>query len=165
MPTLGIAARGYDGQVSASLDIAPDAAGLRLARVEFAAALRAAALYGFNEGIDNHFSLAVPGKGDCFLLNPYGPHWSELRASDLLTISLGGERLAGDGELDVTAFTTCLDSRQKRSVVARDVKDGRHYGVSGTPTFFINGRILIGAQPVDAFRAYIDPTGAASSSP
>ena len=87
--------------MSASLDIAPDAAGLRLARVELAAALRAAALYGFNEGIDNHFSLVVPGRSDCFLLNPYGPHWSELRASDLLTIGLGGERLAGEGELDV----------------------------------------------------------------
>ena len=72
---------------------------------------------------------------------------------------------AAEVGLDVTAFTACLDSRQKRSVVARDVKDGRHYGVSGTPTFFINGRILIGAQPVDAFRAYIDAIGAASSSP
>jgi ribulose-5-phosphate 4-epimerase/fuculose-1-phosphate aldolase len=111
---LGIAARGYDGEVSASLDIAQDAAGLRLARVELAAALRAAALYGFNEGIDNHFSLAVPGSGDCFLLNPYGPHWSELRASDLLTISLGGERLAGDGELDVTAFTIHLGAHRAR---------------------------------------------------
>ena len=34
---------------------------IREARVELAAALRAAALYGFNEGIDNHFSFAVPG--------------------------------------------------------------------------------------------------------
>jgi ribulose-5-phosphate 4-epimerase/fuculose-1-phosphate aldolase len=111
---VAVAPRGYDGAVSASLDIAPDAAGLRVARVELAAALRAAALYGFNEGIDNHFSLAVPGRGDCFLLNPYGPHWSELRASDLLTIGLGGERLAGDGELDVTAFTIHLGAHRAR---------------------------------------------------
>jgi protein-disulfide isomerase len=85
------------------------------------------------------------------------------RSPALRTDSL--KAYAAEVGLDVTAFTTCLDPRQKRSVVARDVKDGRHYGVSGTPTFFINGRILIGAQPVDAFRAYIDATGAASSSP
>ena len=65
---------------------------LRQAKVDLAAALRAAALYGFNEGIDNHFSLVVPGRSDRFLLNPYGPHWSEMRAADLLTIGLGGER-------------------------------------------------------------------------
>jgi ribulose-5-phosphate 4-epimerase/fuculose-1-phosphate aldolase len=100
--------------VSASLDIAPGAAGLRLARVELAAAFRAAALYGFNEGIDNHFSLVVPGRPDAFLLNPYGPHWSELRASDLLTIGLDGERLAGEGELDSTAFTIHLGAHRAR---------------------------------------------------
>ena len=100
--------------MSASTEIAPDAAGLRVARVELAAALRAAALYGFNEGIDNHFSLAVPGRSDCFLLNPYGPHWSELRASDLLTIGLGGERIAGEGRLDTTAFTIHLGAHRAR---------------------------------------------------
>jgi ribulose-5-phosphate 4-epimerase/fuculose-1-phosphate aldolase len=100
--------------VSASLDVSSETAGLRLARVELAAALRAAALYGFNEGIDNHFSLVVPGRDDCFLLNPYGPHWSELRASDLLTIGLGGERLSGTGELDVTAFTIHLGAHRAR---------------------------------------------------
>ena len=53
---------------------------LRQARIDLAAALRAAALYGYNEGIDNHFSYAVPGSDDLFLLNPYGPDWSELTA-------------------------------------------------------------------------------------
>jgi ribulose-5-phosphate 4-epimerase/fuculose-1-phosphate aldolase len=101
--------------VPASLDVTSDAAALRVARVELAAALRAAALYGFNEGIDNHFSLVVPGRDDCFLLNPYGPHWSELRASDLLTIGLGGERLAGHGALDVTAFTIHLGAHRARA--------------------------------------------------
>ena len=100
--------------MSTSTDIAPDAAGLRVARVELAAALRAAALYGFNEGIDNHFSLVAPGRGDAFLLNPYGPHWSEMRAGDLLTIGLGGERLAGEGELDTTAFTIHLGAHRAR---------------------------------------------------
>lgn len=100
--------------MSTSIDLAPDAAGLRVARVELAAALRAAALYGFNEGIDNHFSLVVPGRDDRFLLNPYGPHWSEMRASDLLTIGLGGERIEGEGTLDTTAFTIHLGAHRAR---------------------------------------------------
>jgi len=77
---------------------------IREARVELAAALRAAALYGFNEGIDNHFSFAVPGSDDLFLLNPFGPDWSELTASDILVVDGEGNVVDGDGEWEVTAF-------------------------------------------------------------
>ena len=38
----------------------------------------------------------------------------------------------------------------------KDEADGRGYGVSGTPAFFINGRVLSGAQPFDAFKKQID---------
>jgi ribulose-5-phosphate 4-epimerase/fuculose-1-phosphate aldolase len=74
------------------------------ARVDLAASFRAAALHGFNEGIDNHFSLAVPGRDDLFLLNRFGPHWSEIRASDILTIDLDGNVVDGEGEWETTAF-------------------------------------------------------------
>jgi len=74
------------------------------AKVDLAAALRAAALYGLNEGVDNHFSLAVPGRDDRFLLNRFGPHWSEITASDLITVDLDGEVVEGDGDWEVTAF-------------------------------------------------------------
>lgn len=77
---------------------------LRRAKIDLAAALRAAALYGYNEGIDNHFSFAVPGSDDLFLLNPYGPHWSELTASDILTVDGDGVVVDGRGEWEVTAF-------------------------------------------------------------
>ena len=77
---------------------------LRQAKIDLAAALRAAALYGFNEGIDNHFSCAVPGRDDLFLLNRYGPHWSELCASDILTVDCDGNVVDGDGEWEMTAF-------------------------------------------------------------
>jgi ribulose-5-phosphate 4-epimerase/fuculose-1-phosphate aldolase len=73
------------------------------ARVELAMVLRAAVLHGFHEGIDNHFSLAVPGEPGRFLLNPYGPHWSELRASDLLVVDEGGN-VVGAGEAESSAF-------------------------------------------------------------
>jgi ribulose-5-phosphate 4-epimerase/fuculose-1-phosphate aldolase len=74
------------------------------AKVDLAAALRAAALHGLNEGVDNHFSLAVPGRDDRFLLNRFGPHWSEITASDLITVDLDGEVVEGEGEWELTAF-------------------------------------------------------------
>lgn len=74
------------------------------AKIDLAAALRAAALHGYGEGIDNHFSLAVPGTDDRFFLNPYGPHWSELRASDLLTVTLDGKIVDGTGDWETSAF-------------------------------------------------------------
>lgn len=73
------------------------------ARTDLAAAFRAAVLHGFHEGIDNHFSLSVPDRPGCFLLNPYGPHWSELRASDLLVVDRVGT-VIGDGDAETTAF-------------------------------------------------------------
>jgi ribulose-5-phosphate 4-epimerase/fuculose-1-phosphate aldolase len=77
---------------------------LRQARIDLAAALRAAALYGYNEGIDNHFSYAVPGSDNLFLLNPYGPEWAELTASDLLVVDGDGTVVEGEGEWETTAF-------------------------------------------------------------
>jgi ribulose-5-phosphate 4-epimerase/fuculose-1-phosphate aldolase len=74
------------------------------AKADLAVALRAAALHGFNEGIDNHFSLAVPGTDDRILLNRYGPHWSEMTARDILTIDLDGTVVDGDGAWEQTAF-------------------------------------------------------------
>jgi ribulose-5-phosphate 4-epimerase/fuculose-1-phosphate aldolase len=82
----------------------PNADLVRQQRVDLAAAFRAAARYGFNEGIDNHFSLLAGGRRDRFLLNPYGPHWSELSASDLLLLDLEGNVIDGAGRPERTAF-------------------------------------------------------------
>jgi ribulose-5-phosphate 4-epimerase/fuculose-1-phosphate aldolase len=85
------------------------------AKVDLAAALRAAALYGYNEGVDNHFSLAVPGRDDRFLLNPFGPHWSELSASDMITVDLEGNVVEGDGQWEQTAFMIHRGVHQARA--------------------------------------------------
>lgn len=74
------------------------------AREDLAAAFRIAAAHGFNEGIDNHLSLAVPGRDDLFLLNRYGPHWSEIGPEDILTIDFDGNVVDGRGQWEVTAF-------------------------------------------------------------
>jgi Class II Aldolase and Adducin N-terminal domain len=75
----------------------------------------AAAKYGFNEGIDNHFSLLVGDRRDRFLLNPYGPHWSELSASRLLLLDLEGNVIDGGGR-----------PRPRRSAAGRPGLGGAH---------------------------------------
>ena len=57
--------------------------------------------------------------------------------------------------LDRTAFAACLDSRRFTAAIDADVAEGRARGVRGTPTFFVNGRRLVGAQPIAAFREVI----------
>jgi ribulose-5-phosphate 4-epimerase/fuculose-1-phosphate aldolase len=73
------------------------------ARIDLAALFRACALHDLHEGIDNHCSLVIPGRPGRFLLNPYGPHWSELRASDLLEVDADGT-VIGAGHAETTAF-------------------------------------------------------------
>lgn len=74
------------------------------ARKELAAALRLAVHFGFNEGIDNHFSYALPGSDERFLLNPYGLHWSEVRACDIIEVDSAGRVTNGSGEAEATAI-------------------------------------------------------------
>ncbi|MFV3307489.1 class II aldolase and adducin N-terminal domain-containing protein [Pseudomonas sp. NY15181] len=56
------------------------------ARAELACAFRWTARLGMHEAIANHFSLAVSEDGRGFLINPYGRHFSRVRASDLLLL-------------------------------------------------------------------------------
>ena len=75
----------------------------RAARVDLAACYRLADHFGLNEGIDNHFTLMVPGYTDRFLLAPFGLHWSEIRASDFMVLDFHGEILSGRGPVEDTA--------------------------------------------------------------
>ena len=58
--------------------------------------------------------------------------------------------------MDAAKFNKCVDDHKYRSVVDADAQAGNEAGVTGTPAFFINGRMLSGAQPFDAFRSVID---------
>ena len=58
--------------------------------------------------------------------------------------------------LNATAFNQCLDSGKHGALVAAGLAQGEQMGVNSTPTLYINGRALIGAQPFDAFKQVID---------
>ena len=72
------------------------------ARADLAAAFRWTARCDMHDGIANHFSLAV-GDGR-FLINPYGTHWSMLRASDLLLLDAETEPSGLGDQVDATAW-------------------------------------------------------------
>jgi protein-disulfide isomerase len=58
--------------------------------------------------------------------------------------------------LNENQFNTCIDSQKYASQVQKDFDDGVAAGVSGTPTFFVNGQKLVGAQPFSVFKQVID---------
>ena len=63
---------------------------------------------------------------------------------------------AGNLGIDTNKFNNCLDSGKYAEEVQNDFKEGSSYGVSGTPSFFINGIPMVGAQPFSAFKQIID---------
>jgi protein-disulfide isomerase/predicted small secreted protein len=91
--------------------------------------------------------------------NEQGKYWemhnamfgnqSKLAAADLV-------ETAGNIGLDKDKFKSCLDSGKYRAEVQKDAQDGQKYGVTGTPTFFINGIMIVGARGVDSFSEIID---------
>jgi protein-disulfide isomerase len=66
------------------------------------------------------------------------------------------EKYAAELKLNMTKFKTDMDSGKFDKQIEADMADGASKGANGTPTFFINGRTLVGAQPFDAFKKVID---------
>ena len=58
--------------------------------------------------------------------------------------------------LDQAAFDQCLDSGKFTAAVKTDVDLGSNMGVQSTPTLYINGRVVTGAQPLNVFTSIID---------
>lgn len=91
--------------------------------------------------------------------NSQGKAWELINAifSDQGNIQVADlKKKASSLGLRSSAFDRCLDSGEKKAEVDRDQADGSTAGVTGTPTFFINGRPLVGAQPFSQFQAAID---------
>jgi len=56
------------------------------------------------------------------------------------------ENLVKELNLDVKKFKDCLTSQKYKDQIIRDLKDGESLGVNGTPTFFVNGEMVVGAN-------------------
>lgn len=63
---------------------------------------------------------------------------------------------ASELEMDVETFTSCYDGQTHRAEITADLEYGQSLGLTGTPTFFINGRVVSGAQPIEVFKQIID---------
>ena len=66
------------------------------------------------------------------------------------------KQYAKDLKLDTTDFDQCLDSGAMAQEVKDDFAAGQQLGVSGTPAFFINGKLVSGAQPYSVFEQIIE---------
>jgi protein-disulfide isomerase len=102
---------------------------------------------------------AKPAAMAAMAANEQGKFWEyhdKLFANQRALDRASLERYAQELGLNVGQFKAGLDSGQFRAKVSADMAEATRVGVNGTPSFFINGRSLVGAQPVDAFKRVID---------
>ena len=72
------------------------------------------------------------------------------------------DELARKLGLDVDRFHSSIQAHKSAAHIQADMAAGKAVGAEGTPTFFINGKKLVGAQPIDAFKQLIDAELAAA---
>ncbi|MEO8132991.1 MAG: class II aldolase/adducin family protein [Betaproteobacteria bacterium] len=118
------------------------------AKIQLAAAHRLAVLHELEEGIDNHFTVTVPGRADCYLILPFGFHWSEARASDMIVFDESGATLEGSGVVELSAQCihapvhrisgrrVVLHTHQTWAVALNMLKDNRVLPATQTAAFF-----------------------------
>jgi len=101
---------------------------------------------------------ARPAAEAAFCAADQGKFWEYheklMAANDLTGPQL--QALAGEVGLDKKKFEECVASKKHKDAIDKDLKAGEEAGVSGTPAFFINGRMIDGAQPVEKFKEIID---------
>jgi protein-disulfide isomerase len=87
--------------------------------------------------------------------NAYWPFHNKLFSSD----SLGNSvyiQYARELGLDLSSFENCLSEHKYKEAVQADLDFAVQLGARSTPTFFINGLAIVGAQPLDVFKQVID---------
>ncbi|MCK7526851.1 MAG: DsbA family protein [Ignavibacteriales bacterium] len=87
--------------------------------------------------------------------NSYWPFHEKLFSSDALGSAVYTQ-YAQELGLDMTAYGSCITERRYQEAVQADLDFAVNLGVRSTPTFFINGLAIVGAQPLDIFRQVID---------
>ena len=85
----------------------------------------------------------------------YWPFHEKLFSSETLGSQVYTQ-YAQELSLDVDKFQSCLTDQKYRAAIQADSDFAVNLGVSSTPTFFINGLAIVGAQPLDVFKQVID---------
>ena len=75
---------------------------------------------------------------------------------DNFRVKAGAQRYASELGLDMAAFEECIESGRYAEEVQGDFEFAANLGVRSTPTFFVNGLPLVGAQPFEVFKQLID---------
>ena len=122
------------------------------AKIDLAAAHRLAVLHELEEGIDNHFTVTVPGHEDRFLILPFGLHWSEARASDIIVFDESGSTLEGDGIVELSA--QCIHAPIHRITGARVVLH-THQTWALALNMLENNRLVPASQSAAFFHGHI----------
>jgi protein-disulfide isomerase len=86
----------------------------------------------------------------------FWPYYDKLFANQSRLQDADLKQHASDLGLDTGKFNACVDTHKFKSLVDADLRAGVDAGVNGTPAFFINGRMLSGAQPFSEFKRIID---------
>ncbi len=88
-----------------------------------------------------------------------GKYWQYHNALFSEKYSLGSDaytRYAAEEGLNPEQFAQCMSDHRFKSEVDADFKYATTIGVSSTPTFFVNGLAVVGAQPYEVFKELID---------
>ena len=117
-------------------------------KVDLAASHRLAVKHDLEEGIDNHFTVTVPGTDDQYLVLPFGLHWSEARASDMIIFDESGETLEGEGLVELSA--QCIHAPIHRVTGARVVMH-THQTWAVALNMLENNRLLPASQSAAFF--------------
>ncbi len=117
-------------------------------RIHLAAAHRMTVLDGLEEGIDNHFTAQVPSRPGQYLILPFGRHWSEARASDLMVFDESGRTIEGEGVVELSAqcihaplhrlcdAAVVLHTHQPWALALNMLQDNRLLPATQTAAFF-----------------------------
>ncbi len=73
-------------------------------KIRLAGAFRLFARFGFDEGVAGHITVRDPERPECFWVNPFGMHFSQIRASDLVLVDETGEVIEGNHPVNTAAF-------------------------------------------------------------
>ncbi|HIJ11132.1 TPA: DsbA family protein [Candidatus Woesearchaeota archaeon] len=108
--------------------------------------------------LSNH-PLAAPAAIAANCAEPQGKFWEfhDLIFGNQQSLSEASLRTwATQLGLDMTAWDACRNDPASRAEIQKDFNDGGAAGVGGTPAFFVNGKLLSGAQPFSAFQQAIE---------